>query len=248
MSLMTKKWEKLARSICEQASARAPAALRLVRPSLIWATVVSVDVAPAVPVDVLIACHIQTQTQAKGACVSGIDVDEVDDYSDLVWCTCFQHRFPASEARQCEPGGCADLRATPLSPPAKSRPKTPGRHVRVPAHVNHSAADCYACLVLAEPRLVGEQSWGPNCSFTRSFVAVAECPRRPIQRSEAVIAHAVARGATVRRQLVNVRARTAAPARKPMLHQPAHWPWQTAWKTLWDNVIGHQYPTAQPRR
>jgi hypothetical protein len=57
--------------------------------------------------------------------------------------------------------------------------------------------------------------------------------------------HAVARGATLRRDLVNVPARFAAPARKPMLHLPAHWPWQTGWKTLWDNVIG--YPTIQPR-
>jgi hypothetical protein len=57
--------------------------------------------------------------------------------------------------------------------------------------------------------------------------------------------HVVARGATLRRDLVNVPARFAAPARKPMLHLPAHWPRQTQWKTLWDNVIG--YPTAQPR-
>ena len=57
--------------------------------------------------------------------------------------------------------------------------------------------------------------------------------------------HAVARGVTLRRDLVNVPARFAAPARKPMLHLPAHWPWQTGWKNLWDNVIG--YPTAQPR-
>ena len=57
--------------------------------------------------------------------------------------------------------------------------------------------------------------------------------------------HVVARGVTLRRNLVNVPARFAAPARKPMLHLPAHWPWQTAWKVLWDNVIG--YPTAQPR-
>ena len=57
--------------------------------------------------------------------------------------------------------------------------------------------------------------------------------------------HAVARGATLRRDLVNVPARFAAPARKPVLHLPAHWPRQLQWKTLWDNVIG--YPTAQPR-
>jgi hypothetical protein len=57
--------------------------------------------------------------------------------------------------------------------------------------------------------------------------------------------HAVARGATLRRDLINVPARFAAPARKPMLHLPAHWPWQNGWKTLWDNTIG--YPTAHPR-
>ena len=36
--------------------------------------------------------------------------------------------------------------------------------------------------------------------------------------------HAAARGATLRRDLVNVPARFAAPARKPILHLPAHWP------------------------
>ena len=34
--------------------------------------------------------------------------------------------------------------------------------------------------------------------------------------------HTVARGATLRRDLVNVPARFAAPARKPVLHLPAH--------------------------
>ena len=51
--------------------------------------------------------------------------------------------------------------------------------------------------------------------------------------------HAVARGATLRRDLITVPARFAAPARKPILHLPAHWPWQTGWKTLWDNIIGY---------
>ncbi|HZE17528.1 MAG TPA: IS1380 family transposase, partial [Mycobacterium sp.] len=57
--------------------------------------------------------------------------------------------------------------------------------------------------------------------------------------------HTVARGATLRRDLVNVPARFAAPARKPTLHLPIHWPHQLEWKALWNNVIG--YPTAQPR-
>jgi hypothetical protein len=57
--------------------------------------------------------------------------------------------------------------------------------------------------------------------------------------------HAVARGATLRRDLITVPARFAAPARKPMLHLPAHWPWQTGWKTQWDTIIG--YSPAIPR-
>ena len=57
--------------------------------------------------------------------------------------------------------------------------------------------------------------------------------------------HAVARGATLRRDLVTVPARFAAPARKPTLHLPIHWPRQLEWKALWHNVIG--YPTIQPR-
>ncbi len=57
--------------------------------------------------------------------------------------------------------------------------------------------------------------------------------------------HAAARGATLRRDLVNVPARFAAPARKPMLHLPVHWPSRIGWKTLWDNIIG--YSPAIPR-
>ncbi len=57
--------------------------------------------------------------------------------------------------------------------------------------------------------------------------------------------HAVARGATLRRALITVPARFAAPARKPTLHLPAHWPWQTGWNTLWNTIIG--YSTAIPR-
>ena len=50
--------------------------------------------------------------------------------------------------------------------------------------------------------------------------------------------HAVARGATLRRDLINVPARFARPARKPVLHLPDHWPWEQPWKTLWHTVFG----------
>ena len=67
-------------------------------------------------------------------------------------------------------------------------------------------------------------------------------------RAEGTLAgakHTVARGATLRRDLITVPARFAAPARKPVLHLPAHWPSQIRWKTLWDNIIG--YSPAIPR-
>jgi hypothetical protein len=49
--------------------------------------------------------------------------------------------------------------------------------------------------------------------------------------------HAVARGATLRRHLVNVPARIARPQGKRTLHLPAHWPRARQWKTLWDNIF-----------
>ncbi|MGH3968197.1 MAG: IS1380 family transposase [Mycobacterium sp.] len=54
--------------------------------------------------------------------------------------------------------------------------------------------------------------------------------------------HAVARGATLRRQIVNVPARLARPQRRPLLHLPRHWPWAAAWLTLWHNIIGCHPP------
>jgi hypothetical protein len=49
--------------------------------------------------------------------------------------------------------------------------------------------------------------------------------------------HAVARGATLRRQIVTVPARLARPQRRPVLHLPAHWPWAQQWNTFWTNVF-----------
>lgn len=58
-------------------------------------------------------------------------------------------------------------------------------------------------------------------------------------------AHAVARGATLRRHLVNVPARIARPQGIPTLHLPAHWPRDQQWKDLWDNIfIDHRRQAA----
>jgi hypothetical protein len=54
--------------------------------------------------------------------------------------------------------------------------------------------------------------------------------------------HAVARGATLRRQVVTVPARLARPQRRRVLHPPAHWPWARPWTTLYNAV----FTTAPP--
>jgi hypothetical protein len=49
--------------------------------------------------------------------------------------------------------------------------------------------------------------------------------------------HALARGATIRRQIVTVPARLARPQRRRVLHLPEKWPWAEQWTTLWHNVF-----------
>lgn len=49
--------------------------------------------------------------------------------------------------------------------------------------------------------------------------------------------HGVARGATLRRQLVTVPARIARPQRRRILHLPAHWPWTRQWTRLWQTLF-----------
>ena len=54
--------------------------------------------------------------------------------------------------------------------------------------------------------------------------------------------HAAARGATLRRKIVNIAARLTRPQRRPVLHLPSHWPWAHAWLALWRNTIGDSPP------
>lgn len=55
--------------------------------------------------------------------------------------------------------------------------------------------------------------------------------------------HARARGATVRRHLINVAGRIAHRGRGDLiLHLPEHWPWQDAWLGLFDAT--HRAPPA----
>ena len=54
--------------------------------------------------------------------------------------------------------------------------------------------------------------------------------------------HAKARGATLRRRLINLPARVARRAHRLVLHLPAHWPWTHAWTVLF--TATHGPPTA----
>jgi hypothetical protein len=54
--------------------------------------------------------------------------------------------------------------------------------------------------------------------------------------------HAVARGATLRRKVVNIPARLTRPQRRPILHLPSHWPWTNQWLALWRKTIGYSPP------
>lgn len=49
---------------------------------------------------------------------------------------------------------------------------------------------------------------------------------------------AVARGATLRRQIINVPARIARPQRRRVLHLPQHWPRAQQWLKVWRGVFG----------
>ena len=55
-------------------------------------------------------------------------------------------------------------------------------------------------------------------------------------------AHAVARGSTLRRRIINVPARLTRPQRHPVLRLPTHWPWSDHWLALWRNIIGSDPP------
>ena len=55
--------------------------------------------------------------------------------------------------------------------------------------------------------------------------------------------HTAARGATLRRQIINIPARLARPARRRVLHLPAHWPWTEQWNSLWHKAF---QPTGPP--
>lgn len=78
-------------------------------------------------------------------------------------------------------------------------------------------------------RFSANSAWAICAAITHNLLRAAGTLTSP--------KHAVARGATLRRHIVNVPARLARPQRRPVLHLPAHWPWAHQWTTFWRKVL-----------
>src|SRR5918994_7569446 len=84
---------------------------------------------------------------------------------------------------------------------------------------------------LPSGRFAANSAWAICAAITHNLLRAAGTMASP--------QHAVARGATLRRQLVTVPARLARPQRRLVLHLPEHWPWAHRWLALWTRVFGH---------
>lgn len=88
----------------------------------------------------------------------------------------------------------------------------------------------------------------PSGNFAaNSAWAICAAMAHNLLRAAATLArNPVARGASLRRQLINVPARLVRPQRRPELRLPTHWPWAQPWLTLWHNIFRtrHGPPTA----
>lgn len=87
----------------------------------------------------------------------------------------------------------------------------------------------------------------PSASFAANacWLALAALTHNLLRAAGALasVFHAKARGATVRRQLINIPARLARHGRGHItLHLPEHWPWQAAWTGLF--TATHRAPPA----
>jgi hypothetical protein len=82
---------------------------------------------------------------------------------------------------------------------------------------------------LPSGRFAANSAWVICAAITHNLLRAAGTLASP--------AHAIARGATRRRDLIAVPARITRPQRRRVLHLPAHWPWANPWNALWDAVL-----------
>ena len=83
---------------------------------------------------------------------------------------------------------------------------------------------------LPSGRFGANNAWAICAAITHNLLRAAGTIASPT--------HGLARGATLRRQLINLPARLARPQRRPTLHTPAHWPWAKAFTALYQRTNG----------
>src|SRR5690606_23717750 len=79
-------------------------------------------------------------------------------------------------------------------------------------------------------------SFAANAAWT-VLAAIAHNLLRAAGTATGMARYAVARGATLRKHIINVPARLARPQGRPMLHLPKHWPRAKPWQGLWTSVF-----------
>ena len=79
-------------------------------------------------------------------------------------------------------------------------------------------------------------SFNANAAWT-TLAAIAHNLLRAAGTITGVARDTVARGATLRENLINVPARLARPQRRPVLHLPRHWPRAKPWQSIWTAVF-----------
>ena len=84
---------------------------------------------------------------------------------------------------------------------------------------------------LPSGRFATNGAWAICAAITHNLLRAAGTLAGPAQ--------AVARGASLRRQLITIPSRIARPQRRRVRHMPQHWPWAQPWLTLWTRVFGH---------
>src|SRR6478752_6169219 len=95
------------------------------------------------------------------------------------------------------------------------------------------------CAHMPSGSFTANSAWVVLAAITHNLLRAAGTLAGP--------AMAVARGATLRRHLVNVPARFTRPQGRPTLHLPAHWPRATTRNKQWNSwTPGQQMPRARP--
>ena len=189
----------------------------------------------AIPEDAWIPVHYPGAVldPDTGELISDAEVAEVDLHRVRL------HQAPGHRPADRAPGprprqatSCSRSGATTRSSPTATEP-TAAADI---THRRHAIIETVFADLIDGPwptcPRAGSPPTAPGRSARRSPTTCSAPPAPSTGRSPAV-----ARGATLRRQIVTVPARLARPQRRRVLHLPAHWPWAEHWLALWNGVF-----------